>query len=65
MGRVEVMMMGDLYGGLDGCVEGDVIGYSLKQECVWVHMMEICLGSNWVCARNGLCTFLGKFLSWI
>ena len=39
-------MVGDLYGWLDGCVEGGVMGWSLKQECGWVQMMEICLDGN-------------------
>ena len=30
-----------------------------------MNMMEIFLGSNWACARNGPLRFPGKFLSWI
>ena len=46
-------------------MEGDVRGYILKQECDWMNMMEICLGGNWVCVRNGPWRFPRKFLSWI
>ena len=30
-----------------------------------MHMMEICLSGNWVCARDGPWRFPEKFLSWI
>ena len=30
-----------------------------------MHMIEICLGGNWVCARNEPNRFPRKFLSWI
>ena len=41
------------------------MGYILNQECGWAHMMEICLGGNWVCGRNGPWRFPGKFHIWI
>ena len=65
MGRAEGVMAGDCYGWLEGCVEGGLMGESLKKECGWVHMTEICLGYNWVCARDGPWRLSGKFLSWI
>ena len=34
----------------DGCVKGELMEESLKKESGWVHMMEICLDGNWVCA---------------
>ena len=30
-----------------------------------MNMMEICLGGNWVCARNRPWRFPRKFMSWI
>ena len=30
-----------------------------------MHMMEIFLGGNWICARNGPWRLPGKFLCWI
>ena len=39
--------------------------YILKEECGWVHMMEIFLSGNWVCAWDGPWRFPGKFLCWI
>ena len=62
---MEVVMVGDLYWWLDGCVEGVVMGWGLKQECGWVHMLDVCLCGNWVCARDLPWRFLEKILSWI
>ena len=37
----------------------------LKKESGSVHIMEICLGGNWVYARDGPLRLSGNFLSWI
>ena len=65
MGLSEGVIVGGLYGWLDGCVEEELMGKSLKKECGWVHMMEIFWSGNWVCAQDGPWRFSGNFLSWI
>ena len=53
-------------GGWGGVgVEGGVVEESFKYECGWVHMMEVCLGGNWVYAWDGPWRLSGKVLRWI
>ena len=42
-----------------------MLGWSLKKECGWVNMLEVCLGGNWVCAQDGTWRFPEKFPRWI
>ena len=35
-------------------------GIEFEKESGWVHMMEICLHGNWVCARDGPCRLARK-----
>ena len=41
-----------------------MLGYSFEKKCGWVNMMEVFLGGNWICARDGTWRFPGIF-RWI
>ena len=62
MRPVEGVMVGDLYGWLDGCVEGNAMVYSAKQGCVagctW---RKFAWGVTGYVIRTGHEGFLGEF----